>query len=99
MRRAIGVARFARRGPSGKSRVFIMSMMTSAVLRGMRARWASARQSLVNRSSAHSTDWLTFDRGARIFNRMVEQRKSAALDAVFHALADGTRRSMLERLA
>ena len=31
----------------------------------------------------------------RIFNHMVEQ----SLDAVFHALADGTRRAMLERLA
>lgn len=66
---------------------------------GRRAEEALHRIWVARRSSDRSTDRLTFERGARIFNRMVEQRKSAALDAVFHALADGTRRSMLERLA
>jgi DNA-binding transcriptional ArsR family regulator len=41
---------------------------------------------------------LTVAGAGQIFNRMVEYTK-APLDAVFHALADGTRRSMLERLA
>lgn len=45
-----------------------------------------------------STVWLTIVRSSRIFNPMVEE-SSQRLDAVFHALADPTRREMLRRLA
>ena len=41
--------------------------------------------------------WLTVNRSARTFNHMVE-RKELALDAVFHALGDATRRRMLRSL-
>jgi DNA-binding transcriptional ArsR family regulator len=41
---------------------------------------------------------LTFSAAAAILNHMVEDRMSA-LDGVFHALADPTRRAMLRRLA
>ena len=41
--------------------------------------------------------WLTVNRSARTFNHMVE-RKEIALDAVFHALGDATRRRMLRSL-
>jgi DNA-binding transcriptional ArsR family regulator len=42
---------------------------------------------------------LNIDRVAIKFNHMVEQHSSADLDAVFKALADPTRRDMLQRLA
>jgi DNA-binding transcriptional ArsR family regulator len=42
----------------------------------------------------YSTKWLTVFLGCDTFNHMVEQR-TAALDSVFHALADSTRRSIL----
>ena len=44
----------------------------------------------------YSTKWLTIKYDAAIFNHMVEDQ---ALDDVFHALADPTRRAMLKRLA
>jgi len=46
--------------------------------------------------------WLTIPRDAAIFNRMVQHhafQESSALNGVFHALADPTRRSMLRSLA
>ncbi len=46
----------------------------------------------------HSTKRLTVCLGFVIFNHMVEQR-TPDLDAIFHALADATRRAMLKRLA
>ncbi len=46
----------------------------------------------------HLTYRLTLPPAARIFNHMVEN-SSARLDAVFHALGDGTRRQMLRALA
>jgi DNA-binding transcriptional ArsR family regulator len=42
------------------------------------------------------TDWLTNGRAQNTINHMVEEQ---ALDDVFHALADPTRRAMLHRLA
>ncbi len=45
-----------------------------------------------------STRWLTITAVALIFNHMVEYT-SAPLDAVFHALADPTRRAMLGSLS
>jgi DNA-binding transcriptional ArsR family regulator len=51
-----------------------------------------------SRPSERSTEWLTLASPKQTFNHMVELTK-APLDAVFHALADGTRRTMLERLA
>ena len=46
----------------------------------------------------HSTKWLTIDAAPLKFNHMVEQQVPA-LDAVFHALGDATRRQMLRDLA
>jgi DNA-binding transcriptional ArsR family regulator len=46
---------------------------------------------------AHSTDGLTKAEAAGIFNPMVDNR--AALDTLFHALGDSTRRHMLRNLA
>ncbi len=46
----------------------------------------------------HSTKWLTTTASLPIFNHMVEQQ-TQRLDAVFHALADTTRRRMLRDLA
>ena len=43
----------------------------------------------------YTTKWLNIGWDALIFNRMVEQN----LDLVFHALADPTRRAILDRLA
>jgi len=44
--------------------------------------------------------WLTVRQRALIFNLMVEQQQATqALDAVFHALGDATRRNMLRTLA
>src|SRR5688572_20849635 len=61
--------------------------------------FAFARQRpRVSRPSERSTEWLTLPSSKQTFNHMVELTK-APLDAVFHALADGTRRTMLERLA
>jgi DNA-binding transcriptional ArsR family regulator len=45
---------------------------------------------------------LTISFGVRIFNHMVElnsRYNAAALDAIFHALGDATRRAMLQKLA
>jgi DNA-binding transcriptional ArsR family regulator len=50
------------------------------------------------RVAIHSTIWLTNLRGRLILNHMVELLPER-LDAVFHALADPTRRAMLHRLA
>jgi DNA-binding transcriptional ArsR family regulator len=46
----------------------------------------------------HSTKWLTIDIDHVIFNHMVTYT-SVSLDAVFHALADQTRREMLRMLS
>ena len=56
------------------------------------------QDSATNRRSERSTKWLTLASSKQTFNHMVELTK-APLDAVFHALADGTRRTMLERLS
>jgi DNA-binding transcriptional ArsR family regulator len=45
----------------------------------------------------HSTNWLTFSSEPPIFNHMVDIQEFQ-LDAVFHALGDPTRRTMLRRL-
>ena len=50
------------------------------------------------RPADHLTDRLTMMRRARILNHMVEH-DSLALDTVFHALGDATRRAMLGELA
>ena len=49
----------------------------------------------------HSTIRLTFAGTGPIFNRMVEssELQNAALDDVFHALSDATRRAMLQHLS
>lgn len=47
--------------------------------------------------SLNSTDWLTVRIAEAILNHMVEEHPER-LDAVFHALADPTRRAMLLRL-
>jgi DNA-binding transcriptional ArsR family regulator len=51
---------------------------------------------LSSRRDFRSTERLTSGRAGHNFNRMVELN---ALDNVFHALADGTRRAMLRSLA
>ncbi len=51
-----------------------------------------------DRSAECFTKWLTIARARRTFNHMVEE-SSERLDAVFHALADPTRRAMLRSLA
>jgi len=53
---------------------------------------------LILSSFSHSTFWLNIFHAAFIFNHMVEQQASA-LDRVFGALSDSTRRAMLRRLA
>lgn len=46
----------------------------------------------------HFTEWLTIAPARKIFNPMVDN-KPERLDAVFHALADPTRRAMLRSLS
>jgi DNA-binding transcriptional ArsR family regulator len=49
-------------------------------------------------SPVNSTNWLTFVSSRQIFNFMVEYQ-APALDTVFQALTDATRRAMLRSLA
>src|SRR6187549_2368200 len=49
-------------------------------------------------SKINSTNWLNLAGKTRTFNHMVEFQTSQ-LDALFHALGDGTRRNMLATLA
>jgi DNA-binding transcriptional ArsR family regulator len=53
---------------------------------------------MLGRPRFYSTGRLTVADGATIFNHMVEL-EPAALDAIFHALGDATRRSMLRDLS
>jgi DNA-binding transcriptional ArsR family regulator len=55
-------------------------------------------QEISIKKSKYSTMWLTIGSEHAIFNHMVTY-SSSSLDAVFHALADQTRREMLRMLA
>lgn len=62
-----------------------------------RDQWMSRNRPKVS-GCPHLTRWLKVGGGGGILNRMVEYEPEM-LDAIFHALADPTRRAMLQRLA
>src|SRR5881227_1632151 len=67
----------------------------NAIRRDRRSSSTSPRSATASSQANYSTRRLTISNDRAIFNHMVDNR----LDAVFHALADPTRRGMLAKLA